>query len=63
VSASVIFPGSVIDAGMLADAHLPAAPGSKGARGDAVARGVIATINEDRGEVDAAAYPRPGHHR
>jgi short-subunit dehydrogenase len=54
VSASVVFPGSVRDAGMLADAHIPVAPHSKGVSSDAVARGVIAAIEEDRGEVDAA---------
>jgi short-subunit dehydrogenase len=54
VSASVVFPGSVRDAGMLADAHIPMPPGSKGVSSDAVARGVIAAIEENRGEVDAA---------
>jgi short-subunit dehydrogenase len=54
VSASVVFPGSVIDAGMLADAHIPVAPGSKGVSSEAVSRGVITAIEEDRGEVDAA---------
>jgi short-subunit dehydrogenase len=57
VSASVIFPGSVRDAGMLADAHLPVAPGSKGVSSGAVARDVIAAIEKDRGEVDAADLP------
>ncbi|MDT7759389.1 MAG: hypothetical protein QOH27_5287 [Mycobacterium sp.] len=54
VSASVVFPGPVRDAGMLADAHIPMPPGSKGVSSDAVARGVIAAIEENRGEVDAA---------
>jgi len=54
VSASVVFPGSVIDAGMLADAQLPVNPGSKGVSSDAVARGVITAIEKDRAEVDAA---------
>lgn len=54
VSSSVVFPGSVVDAGMLADAHLPAAPGSKGATAEAVGRGVVAAIEKDRAEVDIA---------
>lgn len=54
VSASTVFPGSVTDAGMLADAHIPVAPGSKGISSNAVARGVITAITDDRGEVDAA---------
>lgn len=54
VSASTVFPGSVTDAGMLADAHIPAAPGLKGVSADTVARAVITAIEQDRGEVDAA---------
>lgn len=57
VSASVVFPGSVVDAGMLADAHLPAAPGSKGISSDAIGRGVVEAIQEDRAEVDVADLP------
>jgi hypothetical protein len=42
---------------MLADAHLPVNPGSKGVSSDAVAGGVVAAIEKDRGEVDAADVP------
>lgn len=57
VSSSVVFPGSVVDAGMLADAHLPVAPGSKGVSAATVARGAITAIEKDRAEVDAAELP------
>jgi short-subunit dehydrogenase len=36
VSASVVFPGTVVDAGLLADVNLPASPGLKGVSADAV---------------------------
>ena len=45
------------DAGMLADAHLPTSPGTKGTTCDFVARGVITAIEKDRAEVDAADLP------
>jgi short-subunit dehydrogenase len=54
VSASVVFPGTMTDGGMLADVHLPTAPGTKGTSCDFVARGVITAIEKDRAEVDAA---------
>ena len=54
VSSSVVFPGAVIDAGMLADAHLPANPGTTGVSAATIARGVITALEKDRGEVDAA---------
>jgi short-subunit dehydrogenase len=57
VSASVVFPGSVSDVGLLANAGLPMNPGSKGVTSAAVAAGVIAAIEQDRGEVDAADAP------
>src|SRR5262249_20771377 len=57
VSASVVFPGTMMDAGMLADARLPTAPGTKGVSCDFVARGVIAAIEKNLGEVDAAELP------
>jgi len=38
VSASVVFPGTMMDAGMLADARLPSTPGTKGTSCDFVAR-------------------------
>ncbi|MGV0807389.1 SDR family NAD(P)-dependent oxidoreductase [Mycolicibacterium setense] len=57
VSSSVVFPGTMTDAGMLADAGLPANPGSKGITTDFVARGVITAIEKDRAEVDAAELP------
>ncbi|WP_280235882.1 SDR family NAD(P)-dependent oxidoreductase [Nocardia cyriacigeorgica] len=54
VSASVIFPASVTDAGMLADAHLGPAPGSKGTSAAAVGRAVVTAIDNDRAEIDVA---------
>jgi short-subunit dehydrogenase len=57
VSASVIFPGSILDAGMLADANLPAAPGTKGRPSADVGRAVVAAIEQDRAEVDVATRP------
>jgi hypothetical protein len=45
------------DAGMLADAHLPTSPGTKGTSCDFVARRVITAIEKDRAEVDAADLP------
>ena len=57
VSASVVFPGTMMDAGMLADARLPSTPGTKGTSCDFVARRVIAAIEENLGEVDAAELP------
>ncbi|WP_068270839.1 SDR family NAD(P)-dependent oxidoreductase [Aldersonia kunmingensis] len=55
VTTSVVFPGSVVDAGMLADAHLPAAPGSKGVTADAVAHAVVKAIEHERAEIVAAS--------
>ena len=57
VSASVVFPGSINDAGFTVDSHLPLAPGSKGISSDAVAHRVITAIEQNRGEVDAAELP------
>lgn len=57
VSASVVFPGSVVDAGMLADARLGASPGSKGTTSDAVGRAVVTAVEKDRAEVDVADLP------
>lgn len=57
VSASVVFPGSVTDAGMLVDARIGVPPGSKGVSSEAIARGVITAIEKDRAEVDAADLP------
>lgn len=54
VSASVVFPGSIIDAGMLADAGLPPAPGTKGLAAADVGRAVAAAIEQDRAEIDVA---------
>ena len=54
VSASVVFPGTMVDAGMLAEASLPSTPGTKGTSCDFVARRVIAAIEKNLGEVDAA---------
>jgi hypothetical protein len=50
----VVFPGAVVDAGMLADAHLPANPGTTGVSAATIARGVITALEKDRAEVDAA---------
>ena len=57
VSASVVFPGTMMDAGMLADVRLPSTPGTKGTSCDFVARRVIAAIERNLGEVDAAELP------
>ncbi|WP_454788179.1 SDR family NAD(P)-dependent oxidoreductase [Mycolicibacterium lutetiense] len=57
VSCSVVFPGTMTDAGMLADAGLPANPGSKGVTTDFVARRVLTAIEKNRAEVDAAELP------
>lgn len=57
VSASVVFPGTMIDAGMLADARLPTSPGTKGTSCGFVARHVIAAIEKNLGEVNAAELP------
>lgn len=57
VSASVVFPGTMMDAGMLADARLPSTPGTKGTSCDFVARCVTAAIEKDQGEVNAAELP------
>jgi short-subunit dehydrogenase len=57
VSASVVFPGTMTDAGMLADAHLPTSPGTKGTSCDFVADCVMTAIEKDRAEVDAADLP------
>ncbi|MCU1351781.1 MAG: Short-chain dehydrogenase/reductase [Acidimicrobiales bacterium] len=54
VSASVVFPGSVLDAGMLADAGLPAAPRTKGLGADEVGAAVVRAIKKDVGEIDVA---------
>ena len=42
---------------MLADARLPSTPGTKGTSCDFVARRVIAAIERNLGEVDAAELP------
>lgn len=57
VSSSVVFPGTMTDAGLLADARLPASPGTKGVTTDFVARRVVTAIEKDRAEVDAAELP------
>jgi len=54
VSSSVVFPGSVIDGGMLTDAGLPAAPGTKGSTCAEVGAGVVKAITRDIGELDVA---------
>ncbi len=54
VGSSVVFPGSVTDAGMLIEAQIAVNPGSRGISSDAVARAVINAIEHDRAEVDAA---------
>ncbi|MHB8671706.1 MAG: SDR family NAD(P)-dependent oxidoreductase [Acidimicrobiales bacterium] len=54
VGASVVFPGPIIDAGMLADAGLPAAPGTKGLKAADVGRAVAAAIETNRAEIDVA---------
>lgn len=54
VGASVVFPGTMTDAGLLADAGLPSTPGTKGTSCDFVARRVIAAIEKNLGEVNAA---------
>jgi len=54
VSASVVFPGSVIDGGMLTDAGLGVPQGTKGTTVAAVADAVVRAVEHDRGEVDAA---------
>ncbi len=45
------------DGGMLADARLPSTPGTKGTSCDFVAQRVIAAIEKDLGEVNAAELP------
>ncbi|WP_082690811.1 SDR family NAD(P)-dependent oxidoreductase [Mycobacterium sp. GA-1199] len=57
VGASVVFPGTMTDAGLLADAGLPSTPGTKGTSCDFVARRVIAAIEKNLGEVNAAELP------
>jgi short-subunit dehydrogenase len=52
VSSSVVFPGSIIDGGMLTDAGLGASPGTKGVTCAAVADAVVRAITRDIGEVD-----------
>ena len=52
VSASVVFPGSIIDGGMLTDAGVGASPGTKGVTCAAVADGVVKVITRDIGELD-----------
>lgn len=54
VSASVVFPGSITDKGMLADAGLPAAPGTKGLSAADVGRAVVTAIEQDKAEIDVA---------
>ncbi|OBK75750.1 SDR family oxidoreductase [Mycobacterium sp. 1164985.4] len=57
VGASVVFPGTMTDAGLLADAGLPSTPGTKGTSCDFVARRVIPAIEKNLGEVNAAELP------
>jgi short-subunit dehydrogenase len=57
VSASVVFPGTMTDAGLLADARLPSTPSTKGTSCAFVARRVIDSIEQSLGEVDAAELP------
>lgn len=52
ISASVVFPGSIIDGGMLTDAGIGASPGTKGVTCSAVADGVVKVISRDIGELD-----------
>ena len=54
VSASVVFPGPIIDAGMLADAALPPSPGAKGMKASDVGTAVAVAIEQDRAEIDVA---------
>ena len=54
VSASVVFPGSVIDAGMLVKAGLSAAPRTRGCTADQVGAAVVRAIDHDQGEIDVA---------
>ncbi len=50
VSSSVVFPGSIIDGGMLTDAGLGASPGTKGVTCAAVGDAVVRAITRDIGE-------------
>ena len=54
VGASVVFPGSITDAGMLADAGLPASPRTKGLRAADVGAAVVHAIESNKGEIDVA---------
>ncbi|HVM40979.1 MAG TPA: SDR family NAD(P)-dependent oxidoreductase [Acidimicrobiia bacterium] len=54
VGVSVVSPGSITDAGMLADAGLPAAPGTKGLSARDVGDAVVEAIERNRAEIDAA---------
>jgi short-subunit dehydrogenase len=54
VSSSVVFPGSITDAGMLADNGLPAAPHTKGLSAADVGRAVVEAIEQDKAEIDVA---------
>ena len=54
VSSSVVFPGSITDAGMLADNGLPAAPRTKGLLAADVGRAVVEAIEQDKAEIDVA---------
>lgn len=54
VSSSVVFPGSIVDAGMLVGAGLAAPKHTKGSTSIDVAGAVVRAITHDRGEVDAA---------
>jgi short-subunit dehydrogenase len=54
VSSSVVFPGSITDAGMLADNGLPAAPRTKGLSAANVGRAVVVAIEQDKAEIDVA---------
>lgn len=54
VSASVIFPGSVVDAGMLTDAGIGPPPGIRGVNAAQVAAAVIDAVHRNRGEIDVA---------
>ncbi|MCL2768752.1 MAG: SDR family NAD(P)-dependent oxidoreductase [Solirubrobacterales bacterium] len=54
VGVSTIFPGFISDAGMYADTNVALPPGVGTRTPEDVARGVIAAIEHDRGEVDVA---------
>ena len=54
VGVSVVFPGLIRDAGMVADAKVELPPGVGTSSPDDVARGVVAAIERNRGEVNVA---------